>query len=201
MKLLNSLLVHDNFCWIESDILNKIEIWVTNKLSKKIQEWFLELIVRLGRHIVVLEVSLSVNGDLIGLDLSVLDISLVSNKTDWDIWSNLDKVIEPLQDVLVGLSACKIEHNDAALRANIVAFSELSELLLTGSIPDLNSYLSMSGVEYDLSNTGSFGWYVGLDEVSAMVSLDKGGLADSTVSDQNKLECRYVVLLATLLIH
>lgn len=141
------------------------------------------------------------NGDLIGLDLSVLDISLVSNKTNWDIWSNLDKVIEPLQDVLVGLSACKIEHDDAALRANIVAFSELSELLLTGSVPDLNSYLSMSGVEYDLSNTGSLGWYVGLDEVSAVVSLDKGGLADSTVSDQNKLECRYVILLATLLIH
>lgn len=201
MKLLNSLLVHDNLCWIESDILNKIEIWVTNKLSKKIQERFLELIVRLGRYIIILQVSLSVNGDLIGLDLSVLDISLVSNKTNWDIWSNLDKVIEPLQDVLVGLSACKIEHDDAALRANIVAFSELSELLLTGSVPDLNSYLSMSGVEYDLSNTGSLGWYVGLDEVSAVVSLDKGGLADSTVSDQNKLECRYVILLATLLIH
>lgn len=201
MKLLNSLLVHDNLCWIESDILNKIEIWVTNKLSKKIQERFLELIVRLGRYIIVLQVSLSVNGDLIGLDLSVLDISLVSNKTNWDIWSNLDKVIEPLQDVLVGLPACKIEHDDAALRANIVAFSELSELLLTSSVPDLNSYLSMSGVEYDLSNTGSLGWYVGLDEVSAVVSLDKGGLADSTVSDQNKLECRYVILLATLLIH
>ena len=141
------------------------------------------------------------NCDLIGLDFSVLDIGLVSNKTNWNVWSDFDKVIEPLQDILVGLSACKIEHDDAALRANIVAFSELAELFLTSCVPDLNSYLSMSGVEYDLSNRSSLGWYVGLDEVSAVVSLDKGGLSDSTVSDQNKLESRNVVLLATLLIH
>lgn len=201
LELLDSLLVHDNLSWIESDILYKVEIWVADKLSKKVQERFLKLIVGLGRHIIVLEVSLSVNGDLIGLDFSVLDIGLVSDQTNWNIWSNLDQVIEPLQDVLVGLSACKIEHDDGTLRANVVALSELSELFLASSVPDLNSDLSVSGIEYDLSNTSSLGWDVGLNEVTSMMSLDKGGLADSTVPDQNKLESWNVILLATLLIH
>ena len=141
------------------------------------------------------------NCDLVGLDLSVLDISLVADKTYWNIWSNFDKVIEPFQNILIGFSACKIEHDYGTMGANIITFSELAELFLASCIPDLDSDLSMSSIEDYLSNTSSFGWDVDLNEMTSVMSLDKGCLSDSTVSDQNKLESWNVFLSYGLLFH
>ena len=125
------------------------------------------------------------NCNLVSFDLSVLDISLVANKTNWNIWSNFDKVIEPFQNILIGFSACKIEHDYSAMRTNIITFSELTELFLSSCIPDLDSDLSMSSIEDYLSNASSFGWNVDLNQMTSVISLDKGCLSDSTVSDQN----------------
>lgn len=57
-------------------------------------------------------------GDLLGLNLSVLDIDLVSNKYDGDVLANSDEVLVPLRHVLVGDSGADVEHDDSAMSTN-----------------------------------------------------------------------------------
>jgi len=59
--------------------LNESKVGVTNKLAEQPDEGLFELIVRFGRDIVVLEVLLSVVSDLLGHNISVLNVNLVSD--------------------------------------------------------------------------------------------------------------------------
>lgn len=65
---------------------------VSDKLACQPEERLLEVIVRLGRNIIVLEILLSVEGDRLGLDFSLLHINLVSGKDDWDVLADTDQV-------------------------------------------------------------------------------------------------------------
>jgi hypothetical protein len=84
--------------------MNNLKINLPNESSEEPDEGFLELIVRLGRNIVVLEILLSVESNLLGLDLSVLNIDLVSNENDGDVLTDSDEILVPLGDILVGNS-------------------------------------------------------------------------------------------------
>jgi hypothetical protein len=75
---------------LEHGGFNESQVRVSNESSEEPDEWLLKLIVALGRDIVVLEVLLSVEGDLLGFDLSVLDINLISNKDDRDVLTDSD---------------------------------------------------------------------------------------------------------------
>lgn len=48
----------------------------------------------------------------------------------------------PVGDVLVGDTGGDIEHDDTALAVDVVAIAEATELLLTGSIPDIELNLT-----------------------------------------------------------
>jgi hypothetical protein len=48
LKLLDSGLVHDNLCWIESDFLNKVQLDIAHHLSEQVNERFFKLVIRLG---------------------------------------------------------------------------------------------------------------------------------------------------------
>jgi hypothetical protein len=65
---------------------------VSDQLPGQPEEGLLEVIVGLGGDIVVLEVLLSVEGDCFGLDLSLLDINLVSGEDDGDVLADTDQV-------------------------------------------------------------------------------------------------------------
>ena len=97
---------------------NENQVGVSNESSQEPDEWLLKLIVRLGRDIVVLEVLLSVESDLLGLDLSVLHIDLVSDQDNWDVLTDSDEILVPLGDILVGDSSAHIEHDDTAVTSN-----------------------------------------------------------------------------------
>ena len=71
---------------------NEDQVGVSNKSSQEPDEGLLKLIVALGRDIVVLEVLLSVESDLLSLDLSVLDIDLVSNQDDRNVLTDSDEI-------------------------------------------------------------------------------------------------------------
>ena len=45
----------------------------------------------------------------------------------------------PVGDVLVGDSGGDIEHDDTALALDVVAIAETTELLLAGSVPDVEA--------------------------------------------------------------
>lgn len=68
------------------------QLGVANELAGEPQERLLEVIVGLGRNIVVLEVLLAVEGDGLGLDFSLLDVDLVAAKDDGDVLANADEV-------------------------------------------------------------------------------------------------------------
>ncbi len=93
-------------------------ISLPDESTEKPDEGLFELIVRLGRDVVVLEVLLSVEGDLLGLDLSVLDVDLVSNKDDGNVLADTDEILVPLGNILVGDAGAHIEHDDGAVSAN-----------------------------------------------------------------------------------
>ncbi len=53
--------------------------------------------------------------DLLGLDLSVLDVDFVAYEDNWDALTNSDQVLVPLRYILVGDSRADVEHDDAAV--------------------------------------------------------------------------------------
>lgn len=68
------------------------QIWVTNKFPSKPQEGFLEVVIRLGGDIVVLQVLLSVEGDCFGFDFSLLHIHLIAAKHDGNLLADTNEV-------------------------------------------------------------------------------------------------------------
>lgn len=133
------------------------KLGVANELASEPEEGLLEVVVGLGRDVVVLEVLLSVEGDGLGLDLSLLDIDFVTAENNGDVLANSDKITccnvlvglgnfrwresgqrtVPVGNVLVGDTGGDIEHDDTALAVDVVTVTETTELLLTGGIPDI----------------------------------------------------------------
>jgi hypothetical protein len=65
---------------------------VADELASEPEEGLLEVVVGLGRDIVVLEVLLAVESDGLGLDLALLHVDLVTAKNDWDVLADTDEV-------------------------------------------------------------------------------------------------------------
>lgn len=130
-----------NLWWGECGSSDKFELRVADEFPCQPEEGLLEVVVRFGGDVVVLEVLLAVESDGLGLDFALLDINFVSGKDDWDVFAHADKVTcnvwsacirrrflvleptMPIWDVLVCNSGSDVEHNDAALAIDVVAIS------------------------------------------------------------------------------
>jgi len=175
--------------------LDENEVGVVHESSEEPDEWLLELVVGLGGDVVVLEILLSVEGNLLGLDLSVLDVDLVSDENDGDGLADAGEIFVPLGDVGVCDTGAGVEHDDSALSADVVAISEATELLLTGSVPDIELALPVVCEELHWVDLDTEGGDVFLLEFTSEMALDEGGLADSTVSDEDEFELWDLLLL------
>lgn len=82
------LLIEVNFNWGKHWGLDKAEIGVVCEATEKPDEGLFELVVTLGRDVIVLQVLLSVEGNLLGLNLAVFNIDLVTNQDNWDVLAN-----------------------------------------------------------------------------------------------------------------
>ncbi|KAH3678749.1 hypothetical protein OGATHE_000017 [Ogataea polymorpha] len=127
--------------------LDKLELGVAHELSGEPQERLLEVVVRLGRDVEVLQVLLSVEGDGLGLDLSLLDVDFVTAQDNRDVLTHSDKVSVPVWNVLVRDSRGDVEHDDTTLTVDVVTVSQSAEFLLSGRVPDVESDLTEVGVE------------------------------------------------------
>lgn len=134
--------------------------------------------VGLGRDLEVLEVlcfvsyatgtrkgqlTLSVESDVSGLDLSLLpssafffsivqdatdlDVDLVSTKDDRDVLTDPLQISVPVRNVLVGDSGSDIKHDDTTLSLDVVTISETTEFLLSSGIPNVEADGTEVGVE------------------------------------------------------
>jgi len=73
-------------------------------------------------------------------------------------------------------------------RSLLVSITEASELLLTSSIPYVKTDGSMVGMEDHGVHLNTEGSDILLLELACQMSLDEGGLSDTTVSNENELE-------------
>ena len=146
------------------------------------------MIVRLGRNVIILKGLLTVESDLFSLDFAIFHVDLVAYQTDWDHIANTSEILVPLGDVLVGDSGGDIEHDDTTLASNVVAVTKTTELLLASSVPHVELDETLVGMEGHRSNFNTNCGVVLFFELTSGVSLDEGGLADTTISYKHELE-------------
>jgi hypothetical protein len=140
LVLIHQLLIDLHFGRGESRRGDEFELRVTDEFSSEPEEGLLEVVVGLGRDVVVLKVLLSVESDGFGLDFALLDIDFVAAEDDRDVFADTDEITcevlaitvdggcprkrtMPVGDVLVGDSGGDIKHDDSALTIDVVAIS------------------------------------------------------------------------------
>ena len=69
--------------------------------------------------------------DRLRLNLTLLNVDLVTTQDDWDVLANTDEISVPVWNVLVGDSSSDIKHDDTALTVDVVSIPQTTELLLT----------------------------------------------------------------------
>ena len=125
---------------------------VADELPREPEERLLEVVVRLGRDVVVLQVLFAVEGDGLGLDFALLDIDLVAAQHDryalahaheiacealaGDLRGHVARTV-PVWHVLVRDTRRHVKHDDTALAVDVVAVAEPAKLLLAGRVPDV----------------------------------------------------------------
>ena len=184
------VLVDLDLCWLNQGSLNELQVSVVDHAAEEPDEWLLELVVALGRDIVVLKVLLAMESDHLGLDLTIANVDLVSDEDDGNGLANTGQVLVPLGYVGVGDARAHIEHDDTALATDIVSVTETTELLLTGSVPNVENDLAVAGVEGHGVDLNTESGDVFLFELTGLVALDEGGLTDTTITDEDELEFR-----------
>jgi len=167
---------------------NEFQTWVTDELSRQPQEWLLEVVVGLGGDIVVLEVLLSVEGDRLGLDLSLLNINLVAGQDDGNVLADTDQITVPVGNVLVGNTGGDIEHDDTTLAVDVITITKTSKLLLSCSIPDIELNVAQVRAESERVDLNTKGCDVFLLKLSSQMALDERSLSSSSVTDKHELE-------------
>ena len=65
---------------------------VADEFSGEPEERLLEVVVRFGGDVVVLQVLLAVEGDGLGLDLALLHVDLVTGEDNGDVLADTDEV-------------------------------------------------------------------------------------------------------------
>ena len=133
-------------------------------------------------------------GNLLGLNLTVLDFYLVSGEDNWDIFADAGEITVPVGNIFVGDTRCDVKHNDGALALDIVSITQSSELFLPGGIPNIEFDRPSVGVKdkgVDLyTESGNILFF----EFSSQVPLNEGSFSNSTVTDEDEFELRHIIL-------
>ena len=106
-----------------------MELVVSAQLTSQPEERLFKIVVRLGRDIVILKILLSVKGDLLGLDLTILDFNLVSSQDNRNIFAHTRQITVPVRNVFVGNTGSHVEHDDCALSLDVVSIAQSTEFL------------------------------------------------------------------------
>jgi hypothetical protein len=91
---------------------------IPNKLSCEPEKRLFKVVVTLCRDIIVLQILFAMKGDCLCLDLSFLDINLVSAENNRNIFTNSDKISMPIRNIFVSNSGSNVKHDDCTLALN-----------------------------------------------------------------------------------
>jgi hypothetical protein len=75
----------------------------------------------LGRDLEILQVLLAVENNLLGLDLSVLNLYLVAAKDNRDVLADTSQISVPVGNVSISDTGSDIEHDNGALTLNAIS--------------------------------------------------------------------------------
>jgi hypothetical protein len=127
VHVVDLLLINGDLGGLKNWCLDKSEVGVTrntaislnerlpDESAEEPNEGLFELIVRLSRDVIVLQVLLSVESDLLGLDLAVLHVDLVSDEHNGNVLADAHKILVPFGHILIGDARAHIEHNNGAV--------------------------------------------------------------------------------------
>lgn len=134
LELILPSLVHLDLWRQESWHSYELQVGVSDKLACQPQEWLFEVVVGLGRDVVVLKILLAVENDALGFHFAVLDVDFVTAKDDRDVFADSNQIAMPVGNVFVGDARSDVKHNDSALALNVVSIAKSSELFLTSCV-------------------------------------------------------------------
>ena len=134
--------------------LHQHKVRIVSQTAQQPNKRLLKLVVRLSADIVVLQVLLSVEGDLLRLHFPVLHVDFITNQDNRDVLAHACQIFVPLGHVRVGDAGADVEHNDTAVAADVVAVAETTEFFLTGSVPHIELDLAViceesHGMDFD----------------------------------------------------
>lgn len=109
--------------------IDKVKGVVPGQLACQPQKGLFKVVVGFGGNVVVLQVLFAVEGDLLRLDLTILDLDLVSSEDDGDIFTNTSQVTMPIGDVLVGDTGRHVKHDNRTLALYVVSVAESTKFL------------------------------------------------------------------------
>jgi hypothetical protein len=175
--------------------LNKLEVAIVDKSAEEPDEGLIVLVIAFGGNVVILQILLTVEVNLLSLDLAVLHVNFVSDQDNWDALADAGEIFIPLGHIGVRDPRAHVEHDNSAVTTDVIAVAESSKLLLTCSVPDIELDLPVVGKEghgmYLHTESGN----VLFLELSSHVTFHKGSFSDATVTDQDELELRNLLCL------
>ena len=127
--LLLELLIELELRRLKGRGLDEVQAVVACQLPSQPEEGLFEVVVRLGRNVVVLQILLPVESNLFRLDLPVLDLDLVSTEDDRNVLTDTSQVTVPIGNILVGNTGGDIKHDDCTLALDVIAITEATEFL------------------------------------------------------------------------
>lgn len=128
--LVLEVLVELELWGLQGRCFDKVECVVAGELAGQPQERLFEVVVRLGRNIIILQVLLAVEGNLLRLHLTVLDLHFISAQYNGNIFANPSQITVPVRNILVSNTRGHVEHDDSALALNVISVTKTSKFLL-----------------------------------------------------------------------
>lgn len=188
LQLSLPLLVHLDLGWGKGGHGDELQVGVADQLASQPEEGLLEVVVRLGGDVVVLQVLFSVKNDRLGLHLAVLNVHLVAGEDDGNILADAHQITMPVGNVFVCDARRDVKHDDGTFTFDVVTVAEAAKLLLASSVPDVEFDRAAVGVEHKRVHLDAKGSDIFLLEFTRQVTLDKGGLAGTAIADKQALE-------------
>jgi len=183
-------LVYINFGGCKGGRSNEVEFVLAHKLPREPKERLLEVVVRFGRDLEVLQVLLPVESDRCRLDFPFLHVDLVPAQHDRDVLAHTLEIAMPVGYVLIRDAGGDVEHDNAALALNVVSIPETTELLLTRGIPHVEADCAEVRFKRERVDLNTQCGDVFLFELARQMALDKCRLPGATVTNKDELERR-----------
>ena len=149
----------------------ELEGGVADQLASEPQEGLLEVVVRLGRNLKVLQVLLAVESHSTRLHFPLLHVNLVTTQHNRDVLAHTLEITVPVGHVLVCDTRGHIKHDDTALALDVVAIAQTTELLLAGRVPHVEHNRAKVGVELQRVHLDTQGGNVLLLKLTRQVTL------------------------------